>query len=130
MEYRQLFREIHKRPGMYGLDGSFKSYEAFLMGCDAGNDWGLFSGFREWLIMRLGSQSSFGWPGLVLQLALPEKPSLPLSPESDAKAVELLFELLDQFMEERAPAHGVANIFEKYQSWLSTQWNPAFRGPD
>ncbi|MGI5491043.1 hypothetical protein [Microtetraspora malaysiensis] len=124
MDYRQLFCDLRQRPGMFGLDGSFKSYETFLMGCDAGNDWGLFAGFRKWLIMRWGKHSSYGWPGLVLSLAMPDGFSLPLTPDLDAQAVTTLFELLDKFWEQRTGAHGVANIFQNYRTWLSTQRHP------
>ncbi|GIH76996.1 hypothetical protein [Planobispora longispora] len=85
---------------------------------------GPLSGFREWLIMRLGTESSLGREGLVLQLILSEASFSSPSPDADAQAVAALFELLDRFMEECATEGDAANIIEKYhawhQSWLDT----------
>lgn len=119
MDYRELFRSIQKRPGMYGLDGSFKHYEIFLNGCDAGNEWGLLAGFREWLIMRLGYGSSLVWGALVLHLALPDGFELPLNDEADKKAAGVLFDLLDEFMEDRSGANGISEVFERYGAWAA-----------
>ncbi len=46
MNYRELFAAVQKRPGMFGLDGSFKQFCIFLEGCDAGTFWSLLAGFR------------------------------------------------------------------------------------
>ena len=63
MNYRELFQQIRERPGMWGLDGSYGQFCAFLLGCDAGNAWPLLTGFREWLVVRsliLPDSSHFG----------------------------------------------------------------------
>jgi hypothetical protein len=41
MDYRELLRATHRRPQMYGLDGSYANYCAFIQGLDVGNNWGL-----------------------------------------------------------------------------------------
>lgn len=66
VDYQQLFVEVSKRPGMYGLDGSFGQFVAFLNGVDAGNDLQLLAGFPEWPIVRLGDGNNLAWSGLVL----------------------------------------------------------------
>ena len=68
MDYPNLFTQIHRRPGMFGLDGSYGQYCAFINGLDAGNDWRLLTGFREWLVTRLEKGDNLGWPGLVPHL--------------------------------------------------------------
>ncbi|MFI6482559.1 hypothetical protein ACIBH1_31815 [Nonomuraea sp. NPDC050663] len=117
MDYRRLFRLVQTRPGMYGLDGSFKHYEIFLTGCDAGNEWGLLAGFREWLIMRLGRDSSLVWGALTLQIAFPDGYELPLSQDADRVASGVLFDLLDEFMQARFGANGISEIFNRYSTW-------------
>ncbi|MER7820461.1 hypothetical protein [Streptomyces sp. NPDC096153] len=44
----------------------------FLIGFDGGRSGGLLRGFTEWLIVRKGERSSFGWQALVLEEALPD----------------------------------------------------------
>lgn len=75
MQYRELFVQVHQRPGMYGLDGSFAHCCNFLQGCHAGSAWTLLAGWREWLVMHLGkvyAGNNLAWPALVLKLAFPE----------------------------------------------------------
>src|SRR5689334_22386721 len=72
VDYRTLFAEISRRAGPCGLDGSFEQFTTFVSGVDAGNDWQLLTGFREWLIVRLGYGNNLTWPGHVLWLAFPE----------------------------------------------------------
>lgn len=144
MNYRELFRQIKERPGMWGLDGSYGQFCAFLLGCDAGNAWSLFTGLREWLVVRFKEAhrpDNVAWHGLVLWLAFPEcwratslwaDPSVavytlelpagtqtdPPEANDDAKrAVELLFDLLDAFWEEREQFRGLTKIFAEYANW-------------
>lgn len=125
MDYRQLFSGIGKRPGLYGLDGSFREFVAFLSGVDAGNDWQLLTGFREWLIVRLGFGDNLVWSGLVLHLAFPGQQSglrdLMADPENNRIAVDRLFELLDEFLARRAEHGEVVRIFDEYLTWRKTQ---------
>jgi hypothetical protein len=69
MNYRELFAALHKRPGMYGLDGSFAQFCIFLNGCDAATSWSLLAGFNEWLLVRYDEETSFGWTALIPCLA-------------------------------------------------------------
>ncbi|MFC9659410.1 hypothetical protein ACFVJ5_04155 [Nocardia sp. NPDC127606] len=50
----------------------------------------------------LRRHSSFDWPGLVKQIALPEWDFVTdLSPEQEIYTLEVLFDLLDRFLAER-----------------------------
>jgi hypothetical protein len=144
MNYRELFDAIHKRPDMYGLDGTYTQYQIFLYGCDATTSWSLLAGFNEWLRMRLGRESNLSWSGLVKWLAFPEYRQViteslfgdeddsfvserlvfpqgssfnALSDYDNAVAVEALFRLLSEFLEMREKPRGLEKIFSQYVAW-------------
>jgi hypothetical protein len=56
---------------MFGVQNSFGGFCAFLQGIDAGNDWQLFIGFREFLVIRARFGTNLAWHGLILRLAFP-----------------------------------------------------------
>ncbi|RSM79984.1 hypothetical protein DMH04_30765 [Kibdelosporangium aridum] len=117
VNYQELFDAVHKRPLMFGLDGSYSSYCAFMMGCDAGNGFCLLHGFREWLVLRLEKGANFSWQVLVLELALPdnqlESPSDPLDSETNSVVVGALFDLLREFFQDRE-SRGLVKIMGEY----------------
>lgn len=115
MEYRKLFADVNRRPSVYGLDGSYRQHVAFITGCDAGNDWGLLVGFPEWLAMKVEAEANVTWSSLVLQVVgLTAASGHPADEESDSKAVEALFALLDDFLSQRAGAKGASSIISRY----------------
>jgi hypothetical protein len=118
MDYRTLFAQVHRRPEMFGVQNSFWSFCAFLQGVDAGNDWQLFVGFREFLMLRAGLGANLTWPSPVLRLAYPDVSSgsrdLLNDPEQERIAVDMLFASLDQFLERRAKNGETARIFDEY----------------
>ncbi|MFF3018216.1 hypothetical protein [Streptomyces sp. NPDC057939] len=118
MEYRQLFADVMRRPGSYGLSGSFRETVAFINGCDAGNSWGLLIGFREWLALKVDAEANLAWPFLVLKIAKVTARSsgaeMELSGVDDVKALQVLFEELDSFLSARNGAHGATLIIAKY----------------
>jgi hypothetical protein len=69
VDYRKLFPDLQRRPGMFALDGSFGQFRAFLTGVDAGHDWQFLTGFRELLVTRAGTGSNLTWTGVVVRLA-------------------------------------------------------------
>jgi hypothetical protein len=125
VDYRTLFAEIHRRPGMYGLDGSYGQFCAFIQGVDAGNDWQLLAGFREWLVTRLGSGNNLAWQGLVPHLAFPGTDAagrdVLASPERGRTAVDTLFALLDEFFALRGNTAALVQIYDDYLGWLKAQ---------
>ncbi|MEU4620377.1 hypothetical protein AB0G04_10430 [Actinoplanes sp. NPDC023801] len=130
MNYQELFAQVHRRPGMFCLDGEFHTLTAFVRGCEAGNDWQLLAGFREWLVTRLGGGDNLVWEGLVLRLAFPDRESGPgreelrADPRMNEKAVELLFQLLDEFLQKRNEHDGLAKIFGAYFESRSRRATP------
>jgi hypothetical protein len=118
--YRDLLASVRQRPSMHGLDGSCAAVTAYVLGCDAGSSGGILTGFREWLIVRLGSGSNLAWPALIRHLT-PQDRTHPLTPDADAAAVTTLFQLLDEFMEQREQPDSLFKIYTAYQAWLNTQ---------
>jgi hypothetical protein len=125
MEYRTLFRNLHRRPGLYGLDGSYAQFCVFIDGVDYGNDRGLLTGFREWLVLRAGKGDNLIWRALVLHLALPgeAQPSREPSdgPEANEIAVDTLFALLDEFLGWREEPRKLIEVFDQYLTWRRAQ---------
>ncbi|MGW4465921.1 hypothetical protein [Micromonospora sp. NPDC004704] len=114
--YRELFRLVHLRPGMYGVRTYWET-AALVTGCDAGTGWMLLEGFREWLQLRIGANSSLGWSSMVVQLADPtyyERSPRAFTPTVETAALDLMFELLDQFLAIREQHGGLARIFAEY----------------
>lgn len=124
MDYRKLFTEIHRRPNMYGLDGSYHDYCTYLLGVDAGNDGQLLTGFTELLVPRVGGGNNLSWVSLVLHLAFPDRTS-GWRDEAAGKgkqvAVDLLFSMLNEFFDKRDAHRGTAAIFDDYLTWLKAQ---------
>jgi hypothetical protein len=125
MEYRALFAQIHQRPGLYGLDGSYAQYCVFIYGVDTGNDGRLLTGFREWLIVRLGTGNNLVWRSLVLHLAFPGADAagrdVTTDTDRNAVAVDTLFALLDEFLDRSRAHDGPMDIYDEYLTWLKGQ---------
>ncbi|MGW7343099.1 hypothetical protein [Streptomyces sp. NPDC054854] len=67
--YRAQLTAIRRDPARHGLDGSYTTTTAFLLGLDAGSSWSMLTGFQEWLVVRLGKGHDLTWPVLVRHLA-------------------------------------------------------------
>jgi hypothetical protein len=85
---------------------------------------GLLAGFREWLIVKLGCGNNLSWCALVLELTFPDAESPRqqlLHNGSQERAVRSLFELLEEFWQERETPDGLRRIYLAYQEWLQHQ---------
>ena len=119
MDYRTLFANVRRRPGLYGLDGSFGQYCAFLTGLDTGNAGQLLVGLREWLVVRVGTGNNLVWPALVKHAAFPGQH--PFQGLDEQHLVDTLFDLLDEFWEIRSRHDGTTRVFDEYLTWLKAQ---------
>ncbi|MCA2208793.1 hypothetical protein [Nocardia rosealba] len=104
---REYLLQFAARPGMFIGFTTVRGVTCFLNGYDyaARRTGGRgLDGFREWLLANhLRRESSLCWSGLVTQIALPARDDeTDLSPEQELRVVEVLFDLLDQFLAERA----------------------------
>ena len=81
-------------------DLDFDTLVAFLVGLDLGTRGRLLEGFREYLILRLGEESSLAWPGLAIAATAPQVAPRPRTPDDDRQAVDGLFDLLDESLAE------------------------------
>jgi hypothetical protein len=105
---------------MYGLDGSYATATAFVLGCDAGNGWGLLNGFEEWLMPQVDGEPNVAWPSLVVQASFPDgRPEPPWTREDEDRAVGALYRLLDEFLAARGEGGPIErrSIYERYFEW-------------
>ncbi|MEV7994509.1 hypothetical protein AB0O67_22105 [Streptomyces sp. NPDC086077] len=117
-----FFQLVRDRPGLYGLDGSYSNAVTFLIGFDMARSGGLLRGFTEWLIVRKGESSSFGWQALVLEEALPDVQRYgwnklkQLTPRQEKEAVNLLLTLLLEFIAVREDVLALARVYAQYEA--------------
>ncbi|MFJ2557758.1 MULTISPECIES: hypothetical protein [unclassified Streptomyces] len=122
MNDENFFESVRARPGLYGLDGSYNNAFMFLTGFDVARSGGFLRGFTEWLVVRKGECSSFGWQSLVLDEALPDVEAhgwnklQQLTPRQEQKAVDLLLALLLEFMALRNDAMALARVYSQYRA--------------
>jgi hypothetical protein len=119
-----LLEEVRKRPAMFLSKVDFDVLAGFLEGYHLAGNGGLLVGFREWLIVKLGYGNNLTWPGLVLRLLFPgaESPGkCHLESNDQQRAVEFLFELLEEYWRERQAYDGMRRIFLQYEEWLKQQ---------
>jgi len=119
---REFFERVASRPGLYGLNGSYQGTVMFLVGFDEARSRGLLRGFTEWLVVRKGECSGFGWQALVLDEALPDVESWgwnkleKLNLQQEQKAVDLLLSLLIEFLAVRDDVTALARMYAQYHS--------------
>ncbi|MGW7478645.1 hypothetical protein ACWGH8_08695 [Nonomuraea muscovyensis] len=105
MSEREYFALVAKRLGMYVRSSTLAGVEGFLDGYDqhAKRHGGPgLQGWREWLAARLGWGNNLVWGWLVRHIALPAGwDERELTPEDESRVIEVLFELLDEFLAER-----------------------------
>jgi hypothetical protein len=125
MDYLRRFEAIHRRPQLYGLDGSYGQFCAYVEGLNAGNDGGLLTGFREWLVTRLGDGDNLTWRALVIHLARPDGPAAGReaveSADHDPAVVAKLFELLGEFFTLRTRPADLVRIYDEYSTWKNAK---------
>ena len=118
IDYRKLFATVRCRIGMYFMVGSYVEVVAFVIGCDAANASHLLHGLNEWLIVRHDRGGNLFWGARVLSAAFPSEPHMwngsNLTTEQNAKMVDAIFDLLDQFLCERDKPGGLKNILAQY----------------
>lgn len=105
MTEREYFAHVAKRLGMFVVGSKLAGIEGFLDGYDehARRHGGPgLQGWREWLVARRGQECSLAWHGQVRLIAYPTAGIRgDLTPEEESRIIEVLFELLDEFLAER-----------------------------
>ena len=111
MDFRDLFRQVAARPGMFLFCDSYLALTSFISGCDAATERRLLDGFSAWVAERTPGvgETSFTWVALVAArhwpVLLDEGPGrvsikdLP-APLQDPIKDDLMY-LLDEFLAER-----------------------------
>lgn len=68
-QYRALLSAVRREPARHGLDDTFATTTAFILGLDAGSNWNMLAGFQKWLVVRRDAGHDLTWPILVRHLA-------------------------------------------------------------
>lgn len=119
-KHQELFQNVRERTGMYFVEQTYASVSAFVLGFDAACEGGVLTGFREWLVMRVGTGSNLSWPALVLHAAFPDERNpqgAVKGAPAQRKAIDTLFDLIAEFDETRTKHDGLQEIFVAYQVW-------------
>ncbi|XYH97566.1 hypothetical protein ACMHYB_59065 [Sorangium sp. So ce1128] len=123
--HHELFENVRKRTGMYFQEQTYSVVAAFVLGYDMAHEGGVLAGFREWLVLRLGTGTNLTWMALVLHAAFPDEVSprdaFVADPGAQRHAIEVLFQLIDEFDQVRAKRDGLRNIFVSYDRWVKQQ---------
>ncbi|MEU2759142.1 hypothetical protein [Streptomyces sp. NPDC007094] len=125
MSDKEFIEGVGARPGLYGLGGSYRGAVMFLTGFDEARSGGLMRGFTEWLVVRRGERTSFGWPALVLDEAFPDVEGWGWNKLEDStqqkeqEAVELLLSLLLEFLAVRDEVTALARMYAQYDALQS-----------
>lgn len=95
---------LQNRSGMFGLDGTFPMYVAFLHGYIFSEEARWIDGFRGWLAEKNGDGFNLGWESLVIRIAFPEDSDewrvfKKRDVESDSLLAGKLFELLSEYID-------------------------------
>jgi hypothetical protein len=115
MSERDYWAFVARRPGMFIGRTTFAGLTAYIDGYDHHSKRhggpGL-DGWTDWLVARRGRDCNHRWDGHVLHLAFPDGWERDLTDDQEHLAINLLFELLDEFLAERedsvAPSHSQA----------------------
>jgi hypothetical protein len=124
---QRLFADLRRVPGMFVWHVSYDTLISFIDGYDTALQGGALRGFREWLVVKNNGGGNLTWSGLVLCLAFPdaEDPfeALNASPESQKRALNKLFDLIEAFIQIREDRvrDGIRQVFFEYEKWLQRQ---------
>lgn len=97
MDFVTRLQDVRRRPGAYGLDGSYVNLVAFINGADAATDWELLQGFRPWLAQKLGHGANLVWWSLVEKVCVQNAEVQKATSLDDARMCECVFDLLTEF---------------------------------
>ncbi|MDG4840286.1 hypothetical protein O7631_27480 [Micromonospora sp. WMMD967] len=117
--YRDLFANIRNRPRMWLVREDSASVVAFIEGCNQANAGTLLTGFQPWLVTQAGCLDNHVWWSIVAHLVEPIGPKdiRDMDPDLDARTVESLFDLLDEFLELRDERDGLNRVFAAHEQW-------------
>jgi hypothetical protein len=113
---------FRKAPGMYLVEPSLEKAIALMVGYDMALHGSLSFGLREWLVPRHSNANSIGWPWLLrMEIEARMNDAQQTSPNPGSSEVEMLFVVLEEFLNERSGPWGPRAIFDRYEKWLGRQ---------
>ena len=120
IDYRNHFRQVRARPGMWGLADSLESYCAYVEGVMTGFSSGPLDWFREFLVLRADGGNNLTWSGLVRNIALGGGRA-PRNADEERAIVACLFDLLDEYLAEVRGPRDHRRLAHEYVLWLQSR---------
>jgi hypothetical protein len=121
--HKLIFADVRHHTESWVQPATFEVVTAFVQGYDAACEFGVLSGFREWLIVRARSdRTNFVWDAYVLSIAFP-KVHLPCwealtTEEAHRHAIDTMFALIEEFDETVSKPDGRNEITRAYDKWV------------
>ena len=124
-DHRALFDDLRRNTAAYVFPETFASVVNFLSGYDDARECAVLAGFFEWLKVCGARGSTRGWPGLILNLAFPDRLNspdapTPTGPEAERRAIDTLFDRLIEFERERCRPDALRDIYVAYDAKMSS----------
>ena len=116
--FRETLRKVQQHPGGWLVEPTLASHIAFALGLDEGTGGNLLVGFREYLVARIGTNTTWFWPGLALWLTEPIGPkgrgvgTLPA--DLNDRAIATWYQHLDACLAMRSTSDGLVEIYADY----------------
>jgi len=101
---------------MYLVDVSLNSVLSFLIGFDCACSFGVFVGFKEWLVLSLDGGENFAWDALIRN----KLRAAGIDERGDGVA-EFVMAVVAEFWEVSRTRHGLERIFVDYHAWLAKE---------
>jgi hypothetical protein len=116
--FRETLRKVQHNPGGWLVGPTLASHIAFALGMDEGAGGNLLVGFREYLIARIGTNTTLWWPALVLWLTEPTGPKGrgvgDLPGDLNDRAIATWYRHLDECLSIRANPDGLAQVYADF----------------
>jgi hypothetical protein len=105
MNLHEHLIDVRRRPQMFIWDYGFSTLAAYIQGCDWATDGDLLQGFGDWVNIRVyGQPGPLHWIGAINGASHRPEGSGQLDGPQVDDAINLLFELLLEFLEGRSEA--------------------------
>jgi len=95
-------------------------------GMEVGASGNPMTGFRDWLVMRVGRRLNTGWPGLV-RYSTGDLKWYELEDE-DPQVEATFFRLVDEYLSEFDASGGLAGLESRFSQWEASDQSRPVRG--
>ena len=115
-DQHRYLNQVCDRPGMFVGSSEFDRVCAYIDGLHAAT--GCLTGFREWLVVEIGTGNNLAWIGLVRQII--HRDSTPVD-DRVAKLGQLLNDFHEYAGSTIGATTGLMRVYLRYHGWLLQQ---------